>query len=498
MIGEKMFMFWSTAKKRRKALSAVVGGVLLMFSATSWAAVSQSREVDKIKVVSGKTFVLKSDQPVRRVFIADPEIAKADVGLSPREILVTGISPGVTSLTLWHNKTVSAVYDLEVAYDISRLKQELHSLLPEEKDLRVIPTHNCITLAGRISNAASLSQALALAEAFLPQGEKSKKCQVRNLVEVGGIHQVMLEVRVAEMQKSLVNRFGVNFNYNRGGDFGVTTLGSLTQLVSPFDANLLSGPAIFNPKTEAFGPLAFFVTPNINALFRFHKGNATWTGYVDALKDDGLAKVLAEPTLIALSGQTANFLAGGEFPVPVPQGLGTVAIEYKPFGVGLAFTPTVLSDKKISLKVSPEVSELDFSTAVRLEGFVIPGLTTRKAETVVELADGQSFAIAGLLKEDIRDTLSKYPFLGDIPVLGALFRSRAFQKNETELVIIATPHLVKPLDLAKQPLPTDFYIEPNDTEFYWLGLMEGRQRQEQVAPKGDLDGDFGHGAPYPN
>jgi pilus assembly protein CpaC len=227
-------------------------------------------------------------------------------------------------------------------------------------------------------------------------------------------------------------------------------------------------------------------------------GGANWTGFIDALKQDGLVKILAEPTLVSLSGQTANFLAGGEFPIPVPQGLGTVAIEYKPFGVGLSFTPTVLSENKIAIKVESEVSELDFSIAAQFQGYVVPGLTTRKASTVIELADGQSFAIAGLLSESVRDVLDKFPLLGDIPILGTLFRSRQFQKHETELIIIATPHLVKPLNMEKQTLPTDYYKEPDDTEFYILGFMEGRESSSPSVTTGKLDGDFGHTMPKSN
>jgi pilus assembly protein CpaC len=296
----------------------------------------------------------------------------------------------------------------------------------------------------------------------------------------------MLEVRVAEMQRSLARRLGVNFNYlTESGKFGINKLGGLTDLATGADSNIgLPG-----------APFATVVSPAVNALFRFNARGATWTGFIDALKQDGLVRILAEPTLIALSGQSARFLAGGEFPVPVPQGLGTVAIEYKRFGVGLEFTPVVLGDKKINIKVSPEVSELDFTNAVQFGGFVVPGLSTRRAETVVELGDGQSFAIAGLLRDTVRDAANKFPLLGDIPILGVLFRSRAFQKNETELIIIATPRLVKPLDTAKQPLPTDFYVEPNDTELYILGLMEGQEGGRSGRVKGELDGDFGHAMP---
>jgi pilus assembly protein CpaC len=213
---------------------------------------------------------------------------------------------------------------------------------------------------------------------------------------------------------------------------------------------------------------------------------------------------LAEPTLITLSGKRANFLAGGEFPIPVPQGTGVglvVTIQYKPFGVGLNFTPTVLSGNKINMEVAPEVSELDFSQAVTVNGFIIPSLTTRRVSTNIELGDGQSFAIAGLLKSDVRESVDKYPVLGDIPILGALFRSTSFQKNETELIILVTPHLVKPMDMAKQTLPTDQYVEPDDFEFYLLGKLEGEEKKKSSNPTSSstglkreygLEGKFGH------
>jgi pilus assembly protein CpaC len=463
--------------------------LLMVFPVTSWATDSSglnAQKPERLQLVVGKSIILKSDRPAKRVSIADPAIADF-VLISPYEIYVTGKSSGVTNLTLWQNKKIFAIYDLEVSYDVSRLKQRLHEALPGERDLRVIATHDSITLAGKISNTANLSQAMALARTYAPEGK------VTNLIEVGGVHQVMLEVRVAEMARSLVRRFGVNFNYVKGGQFGVSTLGGLSEVVNPLDANIVTQDA-----SGVGSPVQFLVSPAVNALFRFKSNGANWTGFIDALKQDGLAKILAEPTLVSLSGQTANFLAGGEFPIPVPQGLGTVAIEYKPFGVGLSFTPTVLSENKIAIKVEPEVSELDFSTAVQFQGFVVPGLSTRKASTMVELADGQSFAIAGLLRENIRDVLNKFPLLGDIPVLGALFRSRGFQKNETELIIIATPHLVKPLNMEKQTLPTDYYKEPDDTEFYILGFMEGSEGSSPATTKGTLDGDFGHTMPKSN
>jgi pilus assembly protein CpaC len=293
----------------------------------------------------------------------------------------------------------------------------------------------------------------------------------------------MLEVRVAEMSRTLTRRLGINIFATDGGSFGISTLGGFADLVTPQMAELFTGP------------LAWQVSPAVNALFRFDTGSVTWTGLVDALKEDGLIKVLAEPTLITLSGQPANFLAGGEFPVPVPQGLGTVAIEYKPFGVGLVFTPTVLSEDKINIQVSPEVSDLDFTTAVQFQGFVVPGLRVRRASTTIELADGQSFAIAGLLRDNVRSITSKFPILGDLPILGVLFQSKKFQNDKTELVIIVTPHLVKPLDLAKQSLPTDYYVEPDDLEFYLFGKLEGSAKNAAPTVSGEMDGEFGHSIP---
>ena len=453
-------MFYSNELIKRSKTALITALFFLVITCVSWAAgqsIQGTQASRKLSALVGKSIILKSAIPVKRISIANPEVADF-VLISPREIYITGKAAGVTNMTLWQKDGKHAVYDLEVALDISRLKRRLAEILPEERDIRVMAMHDSIALSGRVSNAVNLSQVVALAKAYAPE-EK-----IQNLIEVRGVQQVMLEIRVAEMQRSVVRRMGVNFNYaTETGKFGINKLGGLTDLVNPSDANIGST-----------GDFATFVSPAVNALLRFNAGGATWTGFVDALKRDGLAKVLAEPTLIALSGQDANFLAGGEFPVPVPQGLGTVAIEYKSFGVGLSFTPTVLADNKINMKVAPEVSELDFSNAAQLSGFIVPGLTTRRAETVVELADGQSFAIAGLLRENTRDVMAKYPLLGEIPILGVLFRSREYQKNETELVIIATPRLVKPLDTTNQTLPTDFYIEPNDLEFYVLGMMEGK------------------------
>jgi pilus assembly protein CpaC len=462
--------------------SAVVGLVLVLLSVSGFESLAQtdfileSKELEELELTAGKSVLLRASEPVKRVSIANLEVADFNL-LSAREIYITGKAPGTTNITLWHGKAGLQVYDLIVNSDVSRLKQRLHEILPDEQDIRVVSFDESVTLTGRVSSTANLSQALALAETYAPK-------KVRNLLEVTGVQQVMLDVRVSEMSRSLSRRLSVNWIYNNSdGEFGIGLLGQLAQLVKPDEANL------------AAGALSFLVSPNANALFRFNSGNGTHTGIIDALKEEGLIKILAEPNLIALSGETASFLAGGEFPVPIPQGLGTVAVEYKSFGVALSFTPTVLAEDKISMRVMPEVSELDFSTAVQFEGFVVPGLSTRRASTVIELNDGQSFAMAGLLKDTVRDVAAKYPGLGDLPILGNLFKSRDFQTNETELIIIVTPHLVKPLDMKKQTLPTDYYIAPNDVDFYFWGSQQGAAPKSPKKAKVQLDGDFGHTIP---
>jgi len=451
---------------------AVLGGpVKITFETT---------EHQKLVLTVGKTVIVSSSDPLKRVSLGSQEIADAIV-LTPLQISIIGKAPGVTNLIIWGmDDKVSAVLDIQVSPDISRLREMIQKILPEEKNLNIQATHESFTLSGNVSSASSLSQVLALAEVHVPKDGK-----VVNLIEVSGVHQVMLEVRVAEISRSLQKRLGFNFNFvsSSGKNIGLSLLNNLTGL-----------PATGFPSS------GIEVTDSINAIFRFLSNGTTWTVFIDALKEEGLLKVLAEPTLVTLSGKPANFLAGGEFPIPVPQpgaGGSTITIEYKPFGVGLHFIPTVLSNKKISMEVSPEVSDLDFSNAVSFGGFVIPSVATRKVSTTIELADGQSFAIAGLLRDNVREIISKFPVLGEIPILGALFRSSSFRKNETELIVIVTPHLVKPLDMTQQTLPTDQFIEPDDFEFHLLGHLEGKEKpksgsrgSQHQAPK--LEGSFGH------
>lgn len=440
----------------------------------------------KITLFSGESTVVRvpGNMPrLARVDLANPSVADVML-LSASDIYVTGKTPGKTTLSLKGREgTPYAVYVIEVSPHIVGLKQKLHEILPNETGIMVTAAQDSVVLSGTVSSAANLAQALALAKSYVPEGEGDKS-KLLNLLEVGGVHQVMLEVRVSEMDKVIGRKLGVSFSATSTGNDGhIKFLGTSTSISTSTATSTFSGI--------------------LDLLYR--TGDVTWSAVIDAMKENGYVKVLAEPTLIALSGKTANFLAGGEFPIPVPQssngGGTTITIEYKPFGVGLAFTPIVLSNGRIHMQVTPEVSELDFTTGLQLEGFDIPMVTTRRLSTSIELADGQSFALAGLLKDDIRENVQKFPFLGDIPVLGNLFRSSSFQKNETELIIIVTPHLVKPLDMTKQTLPTDQYIEPNDVEFYLLGDVErvpkrpassGARVTAASKRTGGMEGDFGH------
>jgi len=413
----------------------------------------EQRELHKLELTIGKSKVLDLPVTIKRASLANPEVADTVV-LSPTQIYVTGKATGVTNLTLWNESgKMMGMYDLVITPDVTRLKENLHKTLPEENGILITSDHDHITLSGTASNANNLNRALSMAEAYAPK-------KIVNAMQVGGVQQVMLEVRVAEMNRELIKRLGLNFTGIGNDYFAVSALANLTRIAS------LSHPI------GQTATVASEVTQAIQGAFGFNTAGISWTGFVDALKEENALKILAKPTLMALNGQEAAFLAGGEFPIPVPQAFGLVTIQFKKFGVGLVFTPNILNSKHISLNVAPEVSELDFTNALRTQGFVVPAITTRRAATTIELADGQSFAIGGLLRDNVRESVKKVPFLGEVPILGALFRSSSFQKSETELVIIVTPHLVKPLDMAAQTLPTDYFVEPNDFEFYLMGFAE--------------------------
>jgi len=474
-------------------------GLSVLFSSPAWGEgltyqTSQIGTPQSLDLTVGTSKIIETPNKFKRASLAEPEIADTIV-LSTQQVYVTAKKLGTTTLTLWaQDGKVSNVLQVRVTPDVTRLKEQIHMLLPNEPGIKIMASNEHITVAGLVTNVEALNSALVLAEPYAPK-------KIVNMMQVGGVQQVMMEVKISEMQRGLLKRLGVNFTRRQLGhrDFSIGRLNEL----STTEADPLGA-----------GGLSVIASTAATALLGFNVGNDAWTIVLDLLKEHGLSKQLAEPTLITESGQPASFLVGGEFPVPIPQTFNTLSIKFKEFGVGLKFTPTVLSNDRISLVVNPEVSELNFADGIQLGGFQVPSLITRRVKTVVELGDGQSFAIAGMLQDNIRETIAKYPILGDIPILGALFRSTSFEKNETELIVIVTPHLVKPLNMVKQTLPTDHYLEPNDFELMLMGYLEGvypekgvprpsqayqvgepRMATRMPYRNGGIEGVFGHLAP---
>jgi pilus assembly protein CpaC len=440
----------------------------------------------EIEIERGKSVFLRTDYAIRRVSVGSPEIVDVVV-LSSHSIQLVARQVGGTNVILWDPKgRPQAAIDVHVGTVRSQLDSLLSRVL-EGEDVRVESAGSGVALVGTVTNALAMEQALAVSRTFLGKGGEDR---VVNLLSVGGNQQVMLKVVVAEMTRNLERELGSNFSAL------IETNGKVFAFASVLDG-LLSGS----------GSDGVLVSDAVNLIGSFQGlgSLSVFNIVMDIIERNGLGKILAEPTLVARSGETASFLAGGEVPIPIAQGgaFGSITIEFKKFGVGVSFTPTVLGPNRIHLEVSPEVSEPDFSFGTEVDGTAVPGFVTRRASTSVELSDGQSFAIAGLLSDVVREAASKYPLLGDIPILGGLFRSTKFQKNETELVIIVTPQLVKPLGPPPHPLPIDAFSEPTALEFYLLGALEGKAppppprkgASAPTPPPGGFIGEVGHRLP---
>ncbi|MGQ7829468.1 type II and III secretion system protein family protein [Altererythrobacter sp. Z27] len=428
-----------------------------------------------VEVPVNKSQVITADRAIARAMIGNDEIADI-FPISDRSVYVLGKKLGTTSLTLYDRaNNVLAIMDVAVGPDVIGLREQLADLMPNEPiDARI--SNESIVLSGTVSSAGAADRATQLAKAYA--GDK-----VVNLMALGGSQQVMLEVRFAEVSRSVGKDLGVrSFFSSRGGRLnGVTGPGA--GLRPGEDPTGVFGNGVLStaPVTDSFG----VVTRAFSDVLGLDIDVA-----LDALEEKGLSKTLAEPTLVSLSGERASFLAGGEFPIPVIQGNGGqsaagsngstgITIEFKPFGVSLGFTPTVLSDNTINLLVEPEVSSIDSSASITVGGLEIPGLQTRRASTVLELRDGESFAIAGLIQKDFQTTVQQVPLLGSLPIIGSLFRSSSFQKGETELLIVVTPRLVQPIRPDQVRLPTDRVPDPVQADVMLNGTM---YRPKEVAP----------------
>ncbi|WP_349608925.1 MULTISPECIES: type II and III secretion system protein family protein [Cupriavidus] len=413
------------------------------------------RNESSVVVPVGKSQLIPLPEAVRNRTLGNPNVVQATM-VSPQTLYVLGRSVGTTNMIVQGRSGSCSIINVVVNADAGGLQTSLGQLLPGEPGIRVMTAADNLVLTGSVTNAQSAQMAMDIAQAYVnaAQAEGSKKGGVLNMMSVDTPQQVMLEVKVAEVSKTLLNQLGSTVNLQ--GGFGSWTGGLVT--------SLLTGAS--------------------TAIFASKANNRPFDIALDAQKNDSLVKILAEPNLVTISGQEASFLAGGKIYIPVAQanvlnGAGTVTLQEEEFGVGLKFTPTVLANGRIHLKVAPEVSELS-PTGATVRGSsltgqtVLPVITTRRASTTVQMRDGESFAIGGLLQDSARGSLKALPGAGEVPVLGTLFRSTQYQQDLTELVFIITPRLVKPMQTNNYPLPTDSFSTPNPLSLYFMGNMEGR------------------------
>jgi pilus assembly protein CpaC len=431
-----------------------------------------------LQVPMNRAVVVESDVPFAELSIANPGIADIST-LSDRSIYVLGIEPGRTTLTiLGADGSLITNVEIQVTPDIAEFKERLEQILPGEQ-IEVRTANDGIVLSGTVSSIAALDRALELATRYAPD-------RVSNLMVVGGTQQVMLRVRFAEMQRTVAKSLSSSLALNGiglGGDLGISggngTLNNAGAIANTFSGNI---PGLNNN--------------NGAMLFGFNAGGIEVGLLLEALEQRGVVRALAEPNLTALSGQEARFLAGGEYPVPVAQDSGSVTVEFKPFGVELNFVPRVIDGDLINLELTASVSSIDPSNGVTFGEFTIDAFRRRETSTTVELRDGESFAIAGLLSDDFTDLNGQVPWLGDVPILGALFRSAEYQRNQTELVIIVTAHLVTPTTGEAFALPTDRVRPPTERDLFLFGRVAATDAPTEggagEVARQDFSGSYGY------
>ncbi|QWE17252.1 type II and III secretion system protein family protein [Polynucleobacter sp. AP-Nino-20-G2] len=404
-----------------------------------------SKEVGKVSSIEislGKSRLYKYADPINRISVGDAAIADVMV-VSPNQIYLLGKKVGSTNVFMWHANGNLSTLDVAVGVDAGALQSLLGKLIPGEKNIRASSAGESLVLSGQVSDSVKVQQAIQIAQEYT--GKK-----VLNMMTTDHLPQVLIEVKIAEIDKAVADSLGVQVQG------------------SNFSFNMLNG---------ATAPLGFAA----NAAGSVGSTNA----WLQAQINSGLIKILAEPNIMAISGQEGEFLSGGIVFLPVPQSSGTggsvITLQAQNYGVGVKFTPTVLSEGRINLKVSPQVSEVQTQGITVSAGgstSVLPSITTRQASTTVQLYDGQSFAIGGLIKNNVAEVISAFPGLANLPVLGALFRSASFKADRSELLIVVTPHIVQPV-ANKVTLPTDKYIPPTQVDFFVNGKLEG-SRPENI------------------
>ncbi len=484
-----LFRILTRALALTLAVSLTVAPLRLYAAST---VISSNGEILSVGISKG--IVLRLDHPASNVFVADPAVADIQVK-SPTIIYLVGKAVGSTTLfALDKQDQVLVNSRVEVHADTDGLQSAINQLVPNS-GIRVKSVSDSVVLEGSLKSAAEGDDIRKLAARYVPDAK-----QIVNQMELNAPNQVNLHVRIAEVSRTVEKQFGIDWfsTANTGiaafglvtggtavaGATGSTNVTKIAPFLPGFNSSSTS-PQFFN--TQGSPLLGGGSVGNLYG--GVNVGSKSINALVTALEDEGLVTILAEPNLTAVSGQKASFLAGGEFPVPVPQsgtgGSAVVTIDYKQFGVGLTFVATILSGNRISLHVEPEVSQIDESTAIQVAGISVPGLSTRRAETTVELASGQTLAIGGLMQNNVTQQLNKYPWLGDLPILGALFRSAAFQRNDSELVILVTPYIVRPVSNEQMAMPTDGITAPTDLDLYMKGRMNGSDSTSQPAVQAD-------------
>lgn len=432
-------------------------------------------EQDQQNIEVGKGTLIRFKEPVNNVFIANASIADLQIK-SPTLVYIFGKSQGETNLYAVTDDD-QVVYEgtISVNHNLGSLEAALNHVIPDA-NIQVKSYEGLLVLTGHVDNATEAEDARRMAEEFI-----GKKSTIINKLAIATPVQVNLRVRIAEIGRDTKKKLG--FNWENLFSSGSTAIG------------MVQGANVMNLVPNPFGLPNSLVKEfavqgrGLNSLFGgFTAGNFDINFIIDALETEGVLSILAEPNLTTLSGEPASFLAGGEYPVPTIDD-GQVVIEFKEFGISLEFTPVVLDSGRINMRIKPEVSQLSANGAITLQGFNIPALSTRRVETTVELGSGQSFAIAGLLQNSVTHDLEKFPWLGDIPILGSLFRSSDFRRQETELVIIVTPYIVQPHKGGTMPLPTDGFKIPNDYDRYVKGQSYATRKPDMPQP---VQGKNGH------
>jgi pilus assembly protein CpaC len=452
------------------------------------------RYVQNISIPVNKSVTLTLPSPFSSAVVGSPAIADA-LPMTNRTLVIQGKKIGTTNVSIFdENSHLIKVVDVEVTLDTGELQSQIRAITGNRR-IRVTTNDGQVVLMGTVISATDADQAVNLAKSWSHNGN------VINALRIASPQEVMLKVRFLEVDRTAGRDLGINtYVANASGTRGVTTgLGGLASLTPQTCAPSGACPPVGNSIFQTVGTLVGANTgaPFGTILAEIVNNGTKIDALITALENKGLVQALAEPDLVALSGETASFQAGGQIPVPIAVtsgiGVATPTIEYKNFGVLLRFRPTVLNTGIINLSINPEVSQLDFTNAVTISGTTIPALTVRNATTTVELRDGQSFAIAGLLQTGNNRTIAQLPWVGSVPVLGTLFRSSSYQKNESDLVVIVTPHLVAPVPPGgRLATPFDNTVPSNDVDFFLLGQMERRKQfTDYVSHGGEIQGPYG-------